>query len=177
MLCCIPPSGLSAARRTLWPALAIHIAGVLGQRHQFGLVMERIERPHSVLVGQPQTRGYIGSARARAAALLYRSLRPPESRARRAPPGGLSRPVHGLWPILGGRPIHQVCRQFLPLPSLGAEVPHPVAYLLVLRNHLVGPILQDQALVRRLCQAGRQAARLDKSSTRRSRMREGDMTL
>ena len=58
-------------------SLAIHTAGVLGQRHQFRLVMEGIKRPHSVLIGQPQTRGYIRSPRPRMLLLFVdrRSLR------------------------------------------------------------------------------------------------------
>jgi hypothetical protein len=50
-------------------------------------------------------------------------------------------------PGLGGRPIHQACRQFFPLAALGTEIPYPVAYLLVLGNDLVRPILQYEALV------------------------------
>jgi hypothetical protein len=81
-------------------------------------------------------------------------------------------------PFLGGRPIHQVCRHLFPLPALGAEVPHPVAYLLVLGNHLVGPILENQALIRSLRQPGKAYGQTRcKSSTRRSRMREGNITL
>src|ERR1700735_1161550 len=99
--------------------------------------MEGIERPHSVLIGQPQTRGDIGSSRPRML-LLFIDLRRlwygrRDSRRPRA-----WRMILG--PLLGCRPIHQRFRQFFPLPTFRAEVAHPVAYLLVLRHHLVGPV-------------------------------------
>ncbi len=128
-------------------ALRVHRKIARDQLHQLRRALKSIEDERPIFIGEFETFGHLGHARALLVALLGFLLVEILSFFHRGRSILIDQVGVLLFPLARGVPVHQVCGQLFPVAALLREVTHAVADDLVIADHLVGAVFQDQPMI------------------------------